>query len=272
MTARIPPPSADAIEPPAPVPADYLGVWQRSLLQTPAARDTTSRVLWLQTPRWHADLRIPADRPDFAGVQSLAECDATQLAWLATQQGFCGVTQIDGERCTWHRQMDIQPANGGRDTGRMLVDGERMTETGIEADYLEIWERLPHSRGGVAALELAEESGRPPDRPAWLLVAGDCFMFVRGRAARLPRAADLSTLIAHARPDREQLLAWLDIEISYGRRSGPTPWRIEHSSLPFREGRCVASPGALQRHGHRQVVEDGGERRWMILDWAVTAL
>ena len=196
MSARIPVPPASMIEPPAPVPAAYLGVWQRSLLQT---------------PRWHADLRIPAGRPDFAGVTSLAECDDAQLAWLATQQGFCGVTQVVGERCTWHRQMDIQPADGSRDTGRMIIDGERMTETGIEADYLEIWDRLPHSRGGVAALELAAESGRPPDRPTWLLVAGDCFMFVRGRTARLPRAADLTTLIAHARPDREQLLGGLRV-------------------------------------------------------------
>jgi len=272
MTARIPVPPASMIEPPAPVPAAYLGVWQRSLLQTPAARDTTSRVLWLQTPRWHADLRIPAGRPDFTGVTSLTECDDAQLAWLATQQGFCGVTQVDGERCTWHRQIDIQPADGSRDTGRMIIDGERMTETGIEADYLEIWERLPHSRGGVAALELAAELGCPPTRPTWLLVAGDCFMFVRGRTAHLPRAANLTTLIAQARPDREQLLAWLDIEISFGRRSGAVPWRIEHSTLPFREGQCVTSPGALQRRGHQRVVEGRGERRWMILDWAVTTL
>lgn len=32
-------------------------------------------------------------------------------------------------------------------------------------------------------------------------------MFVRGRAVRLPCAADLTALIAHARPNREQLLA-----------------------------------------------------------------
>lgn len=272
MTARMPVPPADPSEPPAPVPADYLGVWQRSLLETPVARDTTSRVLWLQTPRWHADLRIPAGRPDFSGVSCLAECDDAQLAWLATQQGFCGVTQVDGERCTWHRQMDIQPASGSRDTGRMHFDGERVAETGIEADYLEIWERLPQSRGSAAALELVAESSRPPDRPTWLLVAGDCFMFVRGRSTRLPRAADLSSLIAHARPDRKQLLAWLDIEISFGHRNGPTPWNIEHSTLPFREGQCITCPGALRRHGHQLVVEGNGTRRWMILDWALAAL
>lgn len=94
-------------------------------------------MLWLQTPHWYAD-HPPADRPDFTGVTSLAECDDTQLAWLATQQGFRGVTQVDGEHCTWHRQMDIQPADGSRDTGRMIIEGERMIETGTEAGYVEI--------------------------------------------------------------------------------------------------------------------------------------
>lgn len=271
MTARMPVPLADPTDPPPPVPAPYLGVWRRSLLETPTTQDTTSRVLWLQTPRWHADLRIPEGRPDFSGVNRLAGCDDAQLAWLATQQGFCGLTQVDGERCTWHRQMDFQPANGSRDAGRMAFDGERVVETGIEADYLEIWERLPESRGGTAALQLAAENGERPLRPAWLLIAGDCFMFVRGRALTLPRAADLSSLIARTRPERTQLLAWLDVEISFGRRNGPAPWRIEHSTLPFREGQTVTSPGALQRRGHQLVVEGEAGRRWMILDWTLDA-
>jgi len=271
MTARMPLPPADPIELPAPVPDAYLGVWRRSLLETPDLRDEHSRVLWLQTPRWHADLRIPAGRPDFSGVGRLAECDDTQLAWLATQQGFCGLTQVDGERCTWHRLNDFQPANGSRDIGRMGFDGERVTETGIEADYLEIWERLPESRGGTAALELMTEGGRPPDRPTWLLLAGDCFMFVRGRALPLPGAADLSCLIARVRPSRAQWLDWLDVEISFGHCTGPAPWRIEHSTLPFREGQCVTHPGALQRRGHRIAVEGGHARLWNILDWHLDA-
>jgi hypothetical protein len=261
----------DSIDPPAPVPAAYLGVWRRSLLETPATRDTTSRVLWLQTPRWHADLRLPAGRPDFSGITRLAECDDAQLAWLATQQGFCGLTQVDGARCTWHRQSDFQPPNGNRDAGRMVFDGERLTETGLDADYREIWHRLPESRGGSAALELAEASGERPACPTWLLVAGDCFIYVRGRARSLPRAASLAELVARARPDRAQLLAWLDVEISFGHRGGPTPWRIKHSTLPFREGQVITHPGELQRHGHRLVIEGNYDRRWLILDWSLDA-
>ena len=255
------------------MPDAYLGVWNRTLLETASGRDERSQVWWLQTPRWHADLRIPAGRPDFSGVSSLAVCDDTQLAWLATQQGFCGVTQVDGNDCTWHRQLDFQPANGSRDIGHMAFDGERVIETGVDADYLEIWERLPQSRGVTAALELVVEHGELPSRPAWLFVAGDCFMFVRGRAHALPSAVDLPDLIARTRPSRVQLLDWLNVEISFGHRSGATPWRIEHSTLPFREGKTLTLAGAIQRRGHQVAVEGSNERRWMILDWSLgTAL
>jgi len=253
------------------VPDAYLGVWQRRLLQTPQGRDTDSRVFWLQTRHWHADLRIPPGRPDFSGVTRRAECDDSQLAWLATQQGFCGVTQVEGDLCTWHRRMDFQPASGSRDIGRMAFDGERVVETGVEADHLETWERLPQSRGGTAALELVTEAGELPQRPAWLLVAGDCFIHVRGRAHPLPAAADLSGLITHTRATRAQRLDWLDVEISFGHRSGTAPWRIEHSTLPFREGQTLTRPGAIQRRDPQLAVEGDNARRWMILDWSLGA-
>lgn len=259
--------SPDATGSPAPVPDAYLGVWRRSLLEAAGLRDERSQVFWLQTPRWHADLRIPAGRPDFSGVRRLADCDGAQLAWLAHQQGFCGVTQVEGDCCTWHRQMDFQPANGSRDIGRMMFNGERVTEAGVEADYREIWQRLPSSRGGTAALELVAEAGEQAARPTWLLVAGDCFMYVRGRAQPLPAATDLARLIARAQPSRSQLLDWLDVEISFGYRMGPNPWRIEHSTLPFREEAFLTRPGAIQRLGYQVAVESSNERRWRILDW-----
>lgn len=255
------------------VPDDYLGVWRRSLLETPRVRDTASHVHWLQTRHWHADLRIPADRPDFAGVTCLAECDPEQLAWLARQQGFCGVTQVSGEHCAWHRQADYQPATGRRDLGRMAFAGDRLEETGAEADYREIWERLPEGQGGTAALELVVEAGGLPARRTWLLVAGACFIYVRDRARPLPRkAANLARLVASVRPSRAQVLEWLDFEISFGRRDGATPWRIDHSTLPYREGQAVTAPNAIRRVGYQLAVELEPDRRWMIRDWSLDSL
>jgi hypothetical protein len=271
MTARIFFHPVDPADLPAPVPDAYLGVWRRTLLEAPGERDVGGQVFWLQTPRWHADLRIPAGRPDFSGVAGLADCDDAQLAWLARQQGFFGLTQVDGERCTWHRLQDFQPANGRRDIGRMAFEGERLEETGVEADYLEIWQRLKPSRGGSVVLALAAENGAAPRRPGWLLVAGDCFFYVRGRAGPLAAAPDLASLVARNRPSRAQWLDWLDMEISFGFRNGPVPWRIEHSTLPFRETQCLTAPGTLQRHGHQLVVEGDSLRRWRILHWSDTA-
>lgn len=253
------------------VPDGYLGVWQRSLLETPQGRDSESLVFWLQTRHWHADLRIPAQRPDFSGIASLADCSDSQLGWLAAQQGFCGVTQVEGELCSRHRLLDFQPPSGSRDIGRMTLGGECVTETGVEADYLEIWKRLPRSRGGTAALELVVENNDLPRRQTWLFVAGDCFIYVRGRSGPLPPAASLSKLIASPGSSRVQMLDWLDVEISFGHRYGPRPWRIEHSTLPFREGEALTRPCAIRRLGHQLAVEDDNKRRWMILDWSLGA-
>ncbi len=259
-------------ETPRGVPANYLGVWRRSLLETPQMRDADSLVYWLQTPHWHADLRIPAHRPDFSGITCLSDCSDKQLAWLATQQGFCGVTQVEGNQCTWHHQLDFRPPGSSRDIGNMVFDGEYLVETGVEADYLEIWKRLSRSRGGTAALELVMENNELPSRPAWLLVAGDCFIYVQGRNHKPPVTAAPHTLPpTRLNISRAQLLDQVDVEVSFGYRYGSAPWRIEHSTWPFREGLLLTHSRAIRRHGHQLAVEEENKRRWMILDWDVGA-
>src|SRR5437660_710150 len=110
------------------VPARYRGVWRRTLLAEPDNVDTVSTVLWLQTSRWHADIRIPAGRPSFAGVESLADCSDEQLRFLARQAGFAGVTEIDlaaaPEICRWRRRWDVQPPAATADAGRMVFHHE----------------------------------------------------------------------------------------------------------------------------------------------------
>ncbi|MEC7295571.1 MAG: hypothetical protein VXV78_05130, partial [Pseudomonadota bacterium] len=97
------------------VPEQYPGGWQRMLYaepHTPPYRvtDTTTQVVWLQGHQWHADLRIPADAPDFSGIQSLEECSRSQLEWLASLTAFTGLTQIEDGICTWHRFQDLCPS------------------------------------------------------------------------------------------------------------------------------------------------------------------
>jgi len=198
------------------VPPAYLGVWQRTLLTTTAGvHDTATRVYWLQTERLFADLRIPLPAP------------ATPQA-LATQAGFAGITEINGDRCQWHRAIDFQPPNGGEDIGRMqFVNPEKVLEDGLDGSYHEVWERLPESVGRNRGTWLLGTDGRQ----GCLLLAGDCFLFAAGRRQPLAHAPSLAALFDSDNPEL------LDFELSFGRhQGGATPWRIELSTLPARIG------------------------------------
>lgn len=156
-----------------PVPPRYRGVWQRTLLQTPEGRDTTTRVHWLQTEGWHADLRVPA------GIDPATPAGRAQL------QGFCGITRISGghdgqpEVCTWHRRWDIQPPRSTPDAGHMVFETpDRLIETGVHAQYLEVWQRLPGSDGPFRALAQVDDQGDPTG--VWRFEAGRYALQLRG--------------------------------------------------------------------------------------------
>ncbi len=212
----------------APVPAAYRGVWRRTLLEGGGLlTDTSSMVLWLQTARWHADLRLPPGRPAFAGVHDVTGCSPAQRIWLARQQGFSGVTEVLADQCQWHHDLDFHGDTKHRDIGTMIfhADGSTVEEYGVDAAYHETWQRLPESIGPSAVWC----SGASPQ--SRLLVAGDCFFLVRPSI----RPSTMSTHRA------AKALAMPDYpELSYGRISGAArPWRIDHSTLPWREGRSL---------------------------------
>lgn len=203
------------------VPDAYLGVWQRTLLTTRGGlHDSSTKVFWLQTAQLFADLRIPRPRP-----QSPAE--------LAAQAGFAGVTEVTGERCQWHRAIDFQPPSGRVDIGRMQFErADYLIEDGLDDSYHEVWERLPDSLGRNWGQWLHAADGRQ----GCLLLAGDYFLFVAGRAQPLAPAKSLQALLA-AGADSATLL---DFELSFGRQHrGVKPWSIELSTLPGRAGQSL---------------------------------
>ena len=221
-----------------PVPETYRGVWQRSLLQTDSLTDSSSSVFWLQTACWHADIRMPAGRPDFSGVQRLNQCSSAQLHWLAQQQGFAGITLVDTSVvpaiCRWQRLVDFQPPSLVPDAGSMEFEAGTLVERGVHADYLEYWHLLPDSSEGFSVFRKPERQGQLNAAPHYQMHAGRYVMEVRSHPACGP--FDLS-------PETD-LASLLDFEISFGVRSS-SGWRITHSTLPWLEGCIRTLPDAL---------------------------
>lgn len=242
------------------VPEAYLGVWQRTLLTTSSGvRDASTAVYWLQTAQLFADLRIP---------QPLPEDDAG----LALQAGFAGVTEIEGDRCQWHRAIDFQPPSGREDIGRMRFENpDYLLEDGLDGSYHEVWERLPESLGRNWGTWLITEDGRE----GCLLLAGDYFLFAASRAQALPAAKSLSALL-----DADNAASLLAFELSFGRhQGGATPWRIELSTLAGRAGQALLpatlEPDGLDRTLSPVVLAELGAQPprggWQRRDWPLFA-
>ncbi|HZE92136.1 MAG TPA: hypothetical protein VE029_10605, partial [Rhizobacter sp.] len=188
-----------------PVPPRYCGVWTRRLLKTPDLHDELTVVHWMQTPRWHADVRVPP---------AARTTDAT-LDQLALQQGFFGVTSVDrqngAETCTWHRRVDFHRPGPDPDIGHIVFETpDRLIETGIHREYHEVWERLPGSTGRFVALEATPVAGRAAR--SFFLVAGRYAMRVHARTAEWPAGTVPLAELVRSRAEGWQAL--LDFEIS----------------------------------------------------------
>jgi hypothetical protein len=215
--------------------ADILGVWRRSLIRWPDGKtDATTAVRWMQTPSLFVDLRQPANRPSFDGVNCLRDLGRSQIEWMARQEGFAGEVLWDGRHIEWQRQFDIQPKSAIPDVGKLWFDGDVMLEEGRDIAYLEHWHRAviaPHPCAGIALREATT------GQAGMLVRAGNLFMYARARLNGLPPLSDLRELI-HAAPTIGDMQDLVDCEISFG-SVGADGWRIEHSSLPFKEHRCL---------------------------------
>ncbi|GGC92960.1 hypothetical protein [Halopseudomonas salina] len=206
------------------VPDSYLGGWQRTLLRTADGHeDRDTRVFWLQTASVHADLRIPEPTP-------------MTVDQRISQAGFAGLTEVESDRCQWHRLVDFHP-DSGTDVGLMtFISPDEVHEAAPDGSYLEVWQRLPESIGATHAIWL--EAVNNPQRKGCLLQAGDCFMFVADRPTPARKGVPLRTQITGLGADQAEFM--MGCEFSFGRVSGgDMPWEITLSSLPGRTGRCL---------------------------------
>lgn len=244
------------------------GLWRRSLIRWPDGRsDTTTQVHWLQGPTLYADLRQPRGLHWPATVRCLRELGREHLQALAVQEGFAGVLQPAGDCVEWQRQIDFQPFSGHADAGRLHMADGILIEEGRDQPYVEHWHRSPEASGPPAAAALGQIHG---SRRAILVRAGALFMFARSRGFAVPPAPGLASLLA-ATPDLRAAQDLLDCEISIGTVSG-TQWRIDRSTLPWRQGALLA-PALVEDGGGLEsadvAAEDGAPLR---LRWKLTHL
>jgi hypothetical protein len=257
---------------------DLVGVWRRRSIKTEDGRkDTTTRVFWLQAHACFGDIRIPIDRPPCLDRRSLGELTEWEAIALSAQQGFGGITHIEGDTCQWHRHVDYQPPNGSRDIGSLAWERDILIELGVEATYREEWERLDDGSSGCIALVLEpDESLDASSRwQGCFVLVGDYFVRILEHRIALPKADSLKDLL-EATSDSTQQRDYLNCEISFGRRSGgQIPWEIELSTLPWREGRSLWAMDDLtvdlDRKYLTQIVRDDAApqvRRWKIWEWS----
>ena len=230
-----------------PVPAEYIGVWQRDLLETATMKDDTSLVLWMQTQQYHIDIRIPATLTAIRAVHSLEDYSDEELLLLASQQGFAGITQVtpstakSSDICQWYREIDFQPQTDARDIGKMVfTNANTVIETGIDDAYFEVWRRLENSQEPCWFKFTTGKNYKGLETPAYLMRAGNFVAYARPRQVVLPKSTSLVNAIQIFKPQREQLLDWLDTEITFGEMLGSKYWKIKHSTLPFKEQLTVS--------------------------------
>ena len=229
-----------------PLPAEYIGVWQRDLLETATIKDTTTLVLWMQTKQYHIDIRIPASRAVIRAVHSLEDYNDEELLILASQQGFAGITQVtpstakSSDICQWHREIDFQPKTDVRDIGKMVfTDANTIIETGLDDEYLEVWRRLADSQKPCLFKSTIGKNRKGLATPAYYMRAGNFVAYARPRQIYLPKIDSLINAIYAIKPVRDKLLDWLDMEISFGEVIDEKGWKIKYSTLPFKESLIV---------------------------------
>ncbi len=227
------------------------GLWQRLLLARPDEPvETLVRTTWLQGPALYVDLRQPPAIGAQVQASCLAEVQPHEARIMACQEGFAGRLVLSGDVAEWKRHVDFQPLGPLGDRGRLVREGDLLIEHGVEAQYVEYWQldRQPPGSACAAAQFVSESDGRA----VYLVQYGRHFAYARDRGFALPPHADLAALLCDT--NAEQAQALVDCEISLGTVT-PQGWRIDRSTLPWREGALLLGPEAMLERALLEVAD-----------------
>lgn len=216
------------------------GHWQRESITAPGMEDRTTRVHWLQAEEGFCDIRIPLTRPDTEGAGALCELGADALLELMNGFGFAGTTQLQGDRCTWHRQIAFHgtPAGAAADVGTLRPGpGGRMIEDGAEGACREVWTRLSHAPCDHATWQLE-------DRVLHLAWTPSTFLLATG-VPDTPDSLSLRQALEKGERPEAALADFFTAEYTLGH------WDRDRgvarlSTDPLREGQVILSLAGLE--------------------------
>jgi hypothetical protein len=254
---------------PGGVPDWVLGCFQRrSITFFCGETDSSTLVLWLQSRGLTGDLRLAVDRPKVASLEELLTRSPDELRCLAEVEGGMAPSQFDARESgaagplagvmRWGAWEAFQLHAKWPEPGDLRRVGDCLIEFAPSGAYVEDWRLLAGEPGPLIGLSLLEErdreSGRVLHRGGGLIIAGSHALFVRGRAAELPRVDRISRLIEQA--DHTLLTTVFSFDASYACRGSDGHWPVAASTLPWREGQPLlsldgfsrAAPGFMQQH------------------------
>ena len=124
-----------------------MGAWTRSGLIVDGARCVNRcRVLWLQTPVWYADIRLP-------GPSRPVLTDGPE-AVFSRPWAFAGTAVWSPPVMTWHHHLDsmrgpISDTNPLQRQGDLLVEAGTLKWAGLAIPFREEWRRLSRDHDDV---------------------------------------------------------------------------------------------------------------------------
>lgn len=126
------------------------GAWRRDGLVVDGERVADPcEVLWLQTPEWYADIRLPAPE--------VVVTDKGPTALFSEPWAFAGIASWDPPTMTWEHQFDSRP-EAAVDANPLVKVGELLLEEGWVAHgerrvpYVEEWRKISTGNDPVSAV------------------------------------------------------------------------------------------------------------------------
>jgi len=207
----------------------YVGAWHRTF-EEGTSLPNSARVIWLQTHKFFADIRIPSGSRE-------------------KQMSFTGHTVIKGNRCEWNQWCGLSSPD--TDTARLeWLDAFKVKEF-CDDGATEIWEKEDKKVERIISLQFIDEQDiknvtakydESKSGKGFFLMVGDDFMRVLG--------------------DYEKG----DHESYYGKISSSGDWVVSDSTKVDAEGKSLYHSPVMSRFGDiiLEKVNSTRVRRWLV--------